>query len=556
MTKKNPPPARVAAKPGGVRLGNLSLVKQLLKEQLARPHNLIDPFAQLPTQASNAAATLQVLQDTVKKGFELLPSRYHSAYVEVLQEALRQSEKSLRSGSLGILPGAKRKKVILEQLKEIFQSLAAPIVQLQGKVAQDQLKAYLALASNLYQRFLQDDTLSRQNSGSEKWPALDPLGFFITNSDGPYTLPPSRELPLSLVAKPAEQVHTVPLWVVDGHEVGGHGIHTVVNGFDSEVAAALKQCVRKSTAKIKNLPERVTKESLALLLLSGDDKNEFAAAELLELLAGSYSQELAADLAGLLNFGPMFTNGLMLYFIAHHKEGTLRNKGRLLPSKEQERMDAHPPDVLRALISIKAVSKLRLDKAQLTTLVADLTARLKEACGGTLPADLVFADEADATAVTLPLKYFEPLIEDIAECLMNEPLKCLGDRPLSQVLTWTQMDQDISERLAQTMMLTSFDHKAETDLEARHLVAASLMALETIAIGAGNQRKDGKRLFERIQANSVHALKDFYLEQCLLCAVPTYSKSRRTETSLKGKTVDSLIKALKRSRLHMKQPGD
>jgi hypothetical protein len=47
----------------------------------------------------------------------------------------------------------------------------------------------------------------------------------------------------------------------------------------------------------------------------------------------------------------------------------------------------------------------------------------------------------------------------------------------------------------------------------------------------------------RIQANGIKELKALYNDQCLLCAVPTYARSRRTESSL-----TDLIKRIKYAR--------
>lgn len=538
------------------KLGDFTSVKSLLKNEQSRPTGITDPFAALNTSASGAANTISTLRDTVKAGKELLPSRYHDAYVTVLSEAIDQAVKALRTGGaasvFGLGLSAKRKKAILDQLKEIFQSLAAPIVQLKDGNREKELKAYLALASNLYQRFLQDQVLKRQNAGSETWPELDPLGFFLLGEDGPYTLSPSRELPLSLVAKPAGQLHTAALWVIDGHEVGGHGIHSIVSGFDTEIADLLAKSVKQASGGLKNLPARVKKVAHNLLLIGGDSTPaEFEMQDFLAHIFRTYSQELAADLAGLLNFGPMFANGLMLYFGVHHKEGSLHNSGRLLG---RDRLDGHPPDVLRALIAIECVARLKTSSAKADSQA--LSARLLSACGGALPQDLVFLDESKAQGVTLPLSLFQPLVPTIVDTLMSGKLHCLGDRSLPEVLTWTQRDQNIADKLATTINATAFSADGEEDVEARHLVSAALMALETASQGA-----NFSRVAARIQSNCIASLKVFYLEQCLLCDIPTYSKSRRTENSLRAKTLDSLeafesmAGKIRSSRLRMKRPS-
>jgi hypothetical protein len=92
-------------------------------------------------------------------------------------------------------------------------------------------------------------------------------------------------------------------------------------------------------------------------------------------------------------------------------------------------------------------------------------------------------------------------------------------------LTWTDRDEEQVVALAATMSSTKFAAGEET--EARHIVAASLLATEKVA-----HRQDFKRLTGKIQSNGISVLKSLYSEQCLLCAVPTYARSRRTATSL------------------------
>lgn len=534
VPKANPTPYQLAALP---------TIKAVIKTQLAQPVILPQPFVSDANSVSKSALNLAPFVDTVQSGFNLLPSRYHSAYVSVLKRALEQAQSTFKSSGIG---SVKRKRAVLAQLNEIFASLAAPIVQLQHTAHETEIKAYLALASNLYQRFVQDETVRKLNSRSSKWPELDPLAYFLTGDDGPYTLAPSDELPLSLVAKPARLLNCSALWVLDGHEVGGHGLHSIVNGFDSEIARVLHSAVKSAfgtgQAKLIQTPSQSHLRPIVRDLLVSDSSEDVAnlkQEDLLAHLVSTSSLELAADAAGLLNFGPMYVSGLMLYFATHNKDGLLGNSGKLLPA---ERFDAHPADLFRILVLLAAIDLLELPNGK--KIKQQLKDRMLAASGGIIAEEFSFWDESKTLYVSVSYDELAQLAPVVASALCESPLASLGNRALSQVLTWTNQDDQITWRLAQTMGTTGFSTKTETELEGRHLVSASLLALELAC-----QRPDLKRVAPRIHRQCLSALKDFYLDQCLLCAIPSYAKSRRTADGLKGQSLEALVQNLRRSRL-------
>ncbi len=489
-------------------LGNLTAMVKQLRSRLSKATSVPDPFT--------GATTIDIYKNTAEQGLSLLPSRYHPAYVNVLKRACEQAEPVVNNTSL--LNLLKRRNV-LAQLEEAFKVLAAPVVQLQSGKHQNELKAYLAVASNLYQRFIADEQIRALNHDSNNWPALDPLGFFIDEPGaGPYTVVPSREMPLSLVCKPASQMSALPLWVLDGHEVGGHGIHSILTGFADEMAQALDQAVIDSfkSGTLKVFSDKVSKR-VHYLVAPGTRKRDLSCAEFARHLARTFSLELAADMAGVLNFGPMFANGLMLYFAADHADGQLSTSGRLV---EKGRNDAHPSDVIRAMAAIEAVKLLNI--ADRDQHVADLEKRL--ALLSTPGSSLQFASEDAQVMVSLTAKQVEALVPVLVKAALTAPLLCLANRSLMEVLTWTDSDERLVKQLGATIGDTSFD---SAEAEARHIVAASLAAHEI-----ASSKRDFRAISNRVQTNGITALKALYAEQCILCAVPTYARSRRTETSL------------------------
>mgnify|MGYP000538052240 CR=1 FL=1 len=508
MNKTTPPEGKSPQYPG---FGNFATMIKIIRGRLAVPVSVPNPF--------DANADVAIYKDTAEAGLALLPSRYHAAYVNILIRAAELAEPTLKNTGLrNIL----KRKQVLSQLQEAFKVLAAPIVQLRSTKHEAELKAYLALSSNLYQRFISDEKIDQLNQGSGSWPDLDPLGFFVDEPGvGPYTVVPSREMPLSLVSKPASQMACLPLWVLDGHEVGGHGIHSILNGFATDMADALETAVATAFASGKlNLSGKISKR-IAHLVLPAGRKRDLSAEEFCKHLARTFSLELAADMAGVLNFGPMFANGLMLYFSAENKNGLLSSGGKLI---EKGNYDAHPSDVIRAMAAIEAVRLLDLKDG--SNYVADLSSRLNQA--STVGGTFAFTTGDGSEVVSLPYADVKALIPVLVSAALTTALPCLANRSLKEVLTWTDADQTIVNKLAATIGGAKF---AADDSEARHIVAASLLALEQ---NSQIPEQDLRKLAAKIQVNGVKALKSLYAEQCILCAVPTYARSRRTETSLLG----------------------
>jgi hypothetical protein len=519
--------------------GNFATTVKQLRSRLAQPVSVPNPFSSSASKAATGDNEIDIYKTTAQDGLTLLPSRYHAAYVNVLINAVEQAEPIVKNGGLrNIL----KRKHVLAQLEEAFKVLAAPIVQLRSGKHETELKAYLALASNLYQRFISDEKIRQLNQNSGSWPELDPLGFFVDEpGSGPYTVVPSREMPLSLICKPASQMFCLPLWVLDGHEVGGHGIHSILNGFAAEMADALEAAVAKafSTGKL-SLPGPNNKVSKRVhhLVQPSARKRDLTAEEFSRHLARTFSLEFAADMAGVLNFGPMFANGLMLYFSADHKDSLLSYSGNLIGKGS---FDAHPPDVIRAMAAIEAVRQLKIAHGDLY--VSDLTSRLNKASSPGSAFSFTTLDGSEV--VSLPHAFIQALVPVLVDAALNTSLPCLAERSLKEVLTWTDSDESAVKKLVTTITGTNFDSE---EAEARHIVAASLQALElqstsSVLSSSALTSTDLAKVAARIQANGIKELKALYNDQCLLCAVPTYARSRRTESSL-----TDLIKRIKYAR--------
>ncbi|MBU6453774.1 MAG: hypothetical protein KGS72_18485 [Cyanobacteria bacterium REEB67] len=518
-------------RPEGPALGDFSDILAYVRERLSVPVTIPQPFAD--------AADTTIFRQAVSKGESLLPLRYQPPYVEILAGTLKLAEDQLTQiqTHTGWRKKARR-QAVLDKLSEVFATLAAPIVQLSSRAHETELKAYLALASNLYQRFLSDPKIARLNRAEVAFPQLDPLGFFTepTSNTEPGIWSPSHELPVALVSKPANQMNCLPLWVIDGHEVGGHGIYAHLAGFESEIAAALaKASELKTTSAAFNPKVKFINGHLIDLVAPATTLKELAVGEFYKHIVRAYSQELSADIAGVLNLGPMFVNGLIVYLAGRRRDQQLSHTSPLV---EKQRLNAYPSDILRALVAIEALRHLDLKNGEKWRNL--LHGRLLTACGGKLADHFSFVGEQGIFKITIPSEDIVALVPTIADALLNSKLPCLADRSLREVLTWSELDETLVETISHRLSKPDYQIDDLNDVEARHICAAALQAIERIV---GTNR--AKSLATRIHKNGLASLKSFYLEQCILCAITTYSKTKRGNNDLHLWDRPDLLKRLR-----------
>ena len=520
------PVNKKTAKTSGPYLGDFLGVLNHVRCRLAEPAQVPCPFHDTVGFAS--------FDKTVDTARSLLPQRYQAPYVDVLANTVKLARTQIEQ--IDKQPGWRKKakkQAVLSKLEEVFATLAAPVVQLDSHLHETELKAYLALASNLFQRFQADQKIARLNRLEPAMSQIDPLGFFTdATADGePGIWSASTELPVALVSKPANQMNCLPIWVIDGHEVGGHGIYDHLAGFDQDIATALAQAVTQATGKIDFRPKLpfVSGHLVELIGDSGEVKN-LAVSEFYKHIVRAYSQELAADIAGVLNMGPMFVNGLIIYLAKRRHNGVLSHTSPLV---DRGRLNVYPADILRAMVAIEALKLLELKNGERWQTM--LKARLLTACGGSMPEHFSFVAEQGIFKTTVPTADIISLVPAIAAALMQSKLPSLGDRALTEVLSWNDLDEEFTEAVSQRLAdpepsFSIADMPVNlNDVEARHVAAAALQSLERVHSQARPnlaQQNQINTLAARIDKNGMNVLKGFYLEQCILCAVPVYGKTR------------------------------
>jgi hypothetical protein len=492
-------------------LGKLSQVLLPLKGLLAAG------TVKFPTPKTQANKITHY-RDLVTKGRKLLPSRYHGPYLDVLEAAIEQVEKAGRENTSYF-----QLKAQMETLDLIFQELAAPILQLCDPQLQEPLKAHLALCSNLYQRFLSGRTqfTTRQFSPWLKALELDPLGFFSIEHSDPYTIVPSESLPISLVCKPFKQAHTPIFWVLDGHEVAGHAMHALIPGLTQELVRALEIQIQADFAQNSPKEKKPRLPKAIKHLIDPADKCADNNLALVKHLARTYVIETSADVIGLLNFGPMFANGLILHFLSKKDQLNLSPNAPLEPA---QKLDAHPPALMRAILAIEVLQKLNFDNQ--LSYCSKLNERVKESFPQGQAPVFSFTTTDGSNSVEVSFDTIAALAGTIAETYLETKLQSIGNISLPQLMSWSKHDEKLAHQAAK-LLLTGTNQSPE-DMEARHIASGALLAAEQLAADKNASQTQLKKL----QRHTLAMLKELYLEQCLLCSAPNYKASNRATFSI------------------------
>lgn len=489
------------AKP--LRLGDSQAILSRMQQATESTHSLPAPF--------KGATALSVFRKAVDDGRSLLPARYQQPYVDVLEQALIQAENALR----GLGPKATvKRKAVFQQLELVFSALGAPIAQLRSHTYSNELRAFQAVISDVYKHFVDNPQIRSAVKSSLLWPSLDPLGSL--NSDkhaGPYTFAATAELPVALISKPVTHATFLPLWLVDGHEVGGHSIYTAVNNFLTEMGDAVEQKVR---AGLRSGAVKLSTNTVRFAVPTGamfGGRTTVSMAEFLSVLWRSWLHEICADAAGLLNMGPMFTNGLILNLALERPNWEL---SAVSVFDARRGFTEHPADIVRALLSIEMLAKLNFPRAGA---YAKLMRERLEEIQMDLPETVDWITRTGTHAVDVKVSDIQAILPLVADAMLNSQLKCLSNKALLNIMPWTGTDEK-AVRLAAAALLKGHG-EAPDSVQARHVVAGSLMAAESASMFE-NFDED----CERLHRAGIRMLNDMYSNQCLLCNVQTITGAK------------------------------
>ena len=457
------------------RLGDLSRMLAYLDSQ-ARSTQSRDKDLK---SAFDAPSALQTLSRAAK----VLPERYHSTYLDVLARTILQAQKA------ALEP---------KQMRELFADLLAPaqqVTDLRFASLDQHLKAHNALTSNLYQRFLHRFTTIDDISSVDN---LDPLGYFILDQQtGPFTLLPDRTLPVTIIAKPLSLAQLPALWIIDGHEVAGHGVHALVPGFTQEFKQALADQLEDSLAKglLKARMRRVPRAIARKVSAYKRPGERTLKPAVLRYLADAYAVELSADAIGTLNFGPAFAHCLCLYFSMRDNKHLKQDISSAFDTDLES--DRHPPLALRYALALELMQQL------------DFAAQLAH-CS---LIDRRFGDqmeeEIDGSGSFVLFELLHQFAAVIAQTCTQYRFASLGDKTLSQVMTWSDRDETLAAKARAGDLL---------EAEARHVICAHLLDLCDRSEMSQSER-------EQAAQKVISILAGFYQEQCLICIEPRYRPS-------------------------------
>jgi hypothetical protein len=492
---------------------------------LSRMEQTVDATVTLP-EPFKGATSLEPFKTAIDDARRLLPLRYQAPYVDILDQVVKQAEKALASQNP---QNTAKRQAVLQQLELVFSALAAPIAQLRSTKYEKELKAFLAVISDVYKHFVDSRKIRGAAKSKLLWPNLDPLGAFSADSkSGPFTLAATAELPVALVNKPACHTAFLPMWLIDGHEVGGHSIFTAVDGFEKELETTLESKLRAAFAGgTVKISDSVTFNTATGAVFAS--KRIVGMQNFMVRLWKQWLPELAADAAGLLNMGPMFANGLTLCLAIERPDWELTSKSVF---DFRRGFTDHPMDVVRALLMIEMTKKLGIPQA--AAYAKALMERLLDVLEGPLPEKFVWVNRVGSTAVELKLTDLQAILPVVADAIMNSSLKALSGESLLSVMPWTKTDEK-AVRSAAALLL-----RGRTDLPdsvaARHVVAGSMLAVERATL-----HLEFVEACKRIHDAGIAMLTELYSGQCLLCNVQTL----RTTAAVQLKDLVKLVKSMR-----------
>jgi hypothetical protein len=511
------------AKP--IHLGNAQVLLSCMQRVQQSAVTAPNPFKD--------ATSLSVFKKTVEDGRRLLPPRYQKPYVDVLEQALLQAESVLQNtNSRATL----KRRAIFQQLELVFTTLAAPIAQLKSQTHQTELKAFLALISDIYRHFVDNDKIRGAVKSKLLWPSIDPLGSFSADQqNGPYTFAASAELPIALISKPAGHRDFLPFWLIDGHEVGGHSIFTSVDGFLAEMGDVIETRIRAAYASGTIRPSA---NDVSFLVGTGSvfgGRTTISMADFMVKLWRCWIQETCADAAGVLNMGPMYVDGMMLSLALQHPNWELKARSVF---DGRRGFNDHPTDIVRALLNIELVKKLAFSRAP--AYAKALRERFTD-IQSEMPTHVSWVNRTGALAVEIKISDLEPVLRVVADALLNSPLKSLAGNSLNQVMPWTSADER-SVRLAAASL-----HRGEVELDdsiqARHVIAAAMLAAER-----ASHFDDFDETYAELHQTGLAMLNEMYSNQCLLCNIQSFKSDAKNPAEVSLKDLVRLVRNIRNMR--------
>jgi hypothetical protein len=191
---------------------------------------------------------------------------------------------------------------------------------------------------------------------------------------------------------------------------------------------------------------------------------------------------------------------------------------------------------VRVLFNIEMVRKLPIKDAG--AYAQALHERLVAIMGGALPDHVSWTRKSGSNVLNMPLADLRAILPVVAESVLKSKLPSLSNQSLTDVMTWTEDDEQLVREVS--LQLEKGDANVDIVVDARHIVSASLLAVER-----ASTKRDFAKLAERIQATGIKALADIYDSQCLLCLPSQKADSSETDATTSLTDLVRLVREVK-----------
>lgn len=160
--------------------------------------------------------------------------------------------------------------------------------------------------------------------------------------------------------------------------------------------------------------------------------------------------------------------------------------------------------------------------------------------GGSLPSNVSWLRKSGSYVLDMPLSDLRAILPTVADAVLKAKLPSLSNQSLTDVMTWTETDEQLVREVS--LQLEKGDANVDIVVDARHVVSASLMAVER-----ASTKRDFAAIAQRIQATGIQALADIYDSQCLLC-LPSQKEDSETNATTSLTDLVRLVKEVKNLR--------
>jgi hypothetical protein len=468
---------------------------------------------------------LEDYKQNILAGAQCLPSQYRAAYIEPLckKHNLRKIVRALM-GADRAFPVTDFQWLLEWNLTIMLNAAMQPA---QDEKLSDDIRGLWAVGADIYHSFI--PAWSRLTAKRSLLNALPPLMAFtyyilrfspsLSKPAAPCTLDVdvlaniSKRLKLEnpfkvgVVSMPSGFRDHPIFWGILAHEVGGHNVlHTDDDTLLDELNKKIRLTVRE---------------------VAGDVSPEHTNA--LEQIWQEWAEEAASDVCAVLNLGPFYGLGILLYYttmyhlwlypkdhasLARHTHGPLLENKAVQIKSGQEVLwvdRTHPIPILLPHLVIGAVEELiGLDSTVKERYLNQIRSLANVCEGGQTTVDLSALNQdgprgrATPLSNKFPLKPMQEIAYQVGKCIAGAPLeKALKGRRLCDLETWDDQDeeaaQDVANMLDKGKELDGLKCRNGKEIDAAQLLAGAIFTAVR-----------GRADYDRLNQNLKKALVDNY----------------------------------------------